>query len=82
MNNSANVDENNEHALGHSVDLLHFLQSCKDWLSGLLVISIDPSLIPGDDPQHEGWVILGSLWHGAPSEHELCSNAVHIQTRL
>ena len=30
-------------------------------LFGLQVVPVDPSLIPSDDPRHEGWIIQGSL---------------------
>ena len=44
---------------------------CED---GCLVVPIDPSHIPSDDPRHEGWVIqdtdedLNRFQHGVPSD--------------
>ena len=68
MNNPANVEVNDEHALGRSADLSCLLRSWRCWalplqrlLVGLQIVPIDPSLIPSDDLRHEGWVIQDTL---------------------
>jgi len=64
----SNVEKHDEHALGRAVALSCLLQSCGSWalplqrlLFSLRIIPTDPTLVPTDDPQHEGWVIQGTL---------------------
>jgi len=51
---------------------------------------MDPTLVPSDDPRHEGWVIHSTLtklltncnmvlFLFGGQKHELCSNVVHVQ---
>jgi len=99
VHNPSNVGKHDEHALGRAAALPRLLQSWGSWalplqrlLFSLGIIPIDPTLIPSDDPRHEGWVIHGTLtklftnfntvlflFGGQKSGYELCSNAVHVQ---
>jgi len=94
-----NVEKHDEHALGRAVTLPRLLWSWGSWalllqrlLFSLGIIPIDPTLIPSDDPRHEGWVIRGTLtklltncnmvfflFGGQKTGYEVCSNAVHVQ---
>jgi len=99
MHNPSNVEKHDEHALGRAAVLPCLLRSWGSWvlplrrlLFSLGIIPIDPTLIPIDDPQHEEWVIHGTLiklltncnmvlflFEGQKPGYELCSNAVHVQ---
>jgi len=99
MHNPLNVEKHDEHALGRAAALPCLLRSWGSWalplrrlLFSLGIIPVDPTLIPSDDPRHEGWVIQGTLtklltncnpvfflFGGQKPGHELCSNAVHVQ---
>ena len=57
VNNLANVEENDEHAVGSVVDtscLLRSWRCCalplRSLLVGLRVVPVDPCLVPSDDP--------------------------------
>ena len=83
----------------HAADLSH-LRLWKRWAFATTVgwspgHIHSPSLVPSDDPRHEGWVnhvilmeILTDfsteflLICGQKTMHELCSNAVHVQNTL
>ena len=94
VNNPANDEENDEHARGRADDLSCLLRSWRRWarplrglLVGLRVVPIDPSLVPVDDPRHEGWVSQGTLEEicligGQKPGHERFSNVVHVQIRV
>jgi len=99
VHNPSNVEKHDEHALGRAAALTRFLRSWESWalplrrlLFSLGIIPIDPTLVPSDDPRHEGWVIHGTLmklltncntvhflFGGQKPGYELCSNAVHVQ---
>ena len=56
-----------------SVTLLTCLGDCgalplRRLLFGLWVVAVDPNLLTGDDPRHEGWVISGLLTEN-PGRH-------------
>ena len=57
--------KNDKHALGCTLDGFRLLWLWRCWLfhckDGCLVVPIDPSHVPSDDPQHEGWVIQDTL---------------------
>ena len=64
MHNPSNVEKHNEHALGHAAALPCLLRSWRSWavplrrlLFSLGIVPIDPTLVPSDDPRHEGWDI-------------------------
>jgi len=98
VHNPSNVKKHDEHALGRAAALPRLLWSWGSWalplrrlLFSLGIIPIDPTLIPSDDPRHEGWVIHGTLtklltncntvlflFGGQKPGYELCSNAVHV----
>ena len=67
VHNPSNVEKHDEHALGRTVALPRLLRSWGSWalplrrLFSLKIIPIDPTLVPSDDPRHEGWVIQGTL---------------------
>jgi len=68
VHNPLKVKKHNEHALGRAAALPRLLRSWGSWvlplrrlLFSLGIIPIDPTLVPSDDPQHEGWVIHGAL---------------------
>ena len=68
VHNPANVRKQDEHALGRNAALPRLLWSWGSWalplrtlLFSLGIISIDPTLVPSDEPRHEGWVIQGTL---------------------
>jgi len=99
VHNPSNVKKHDEHALGQAAALPHLLQSWGSWalplrrlLFSLGIISIDPTLVPSNDPRHVGWVINGTLtklltncntvlflFGGQKPGYEICSNAVHVQ---
>ena len=98
VHNPSNVEKHEEHALGRAAALPRLLRSWGSWalssrrLFSLRIITIDPTLVPSDDPRHEGWVIQGMLTklltncnmvlfqlRGQKPGHELCSNAVNVQ---
>ena len=99
MHNRSNVEKHDEHAFGRTAALPRLLWSWGSWalplrrlLFSLGIIPIDPTLIPSDDPRHEGWVIHGMLmklltncntvlylFGGQKPGYELCSNAVHVK---
>ena len=67
---------------------------CEDCCLVSGIIPVDPTLVPSDDPRHEGWVIQGMLtklltncntvlflFGGQKPGHELCSNVVHVQIK-
>ena len=65
--NHSNVEKHDEHALCRGAALPHFLRSWGSWavslrrlLFSLGIIPVDPTLVPNDDPRHEGWVIQGT----------------------
>ena len=64
----SNVEKHDEHALGHAAVLARLLWSSgslalplRRLLFSLRFIPVDPTLVPSDDPRHEGWVIHGTL---------------------
>ena len=64
----SNVEKHDEHALGRASALPRLLRSWGSWvlslrrlLFSLGIITVDPTLVPSDDPRHEGWVIQGTL---------------------
>jgi hypothetical protein len=68
VHNPSNVEKHDEHALGRAAALPRLLQSWRSWalpsrrlFFSLGIIPIDPTLIPSDDPRHEGWIIQGML---------------------
>jgi len=68
VHNPSNVEKHDEHALGRAAALPHLLRSWGSWalpfqrlLFSLGIIPIDPTLVPSDDPRHEGCVIQGML---------------------
>ena len=99
VHNPSNVEKQDEHALGRAAALPRLLWSWGSWalplrrlLFSLGIIPVDPTLVPSDDPQHEGWVIQSTLtklltncntvvflFRGQKPGHELCSNTVHVQ---
>jgi len=99
VHNPSNVEKHDEHALGHAAALPHLLRSWGSWtlplqrlLFSLGIIPVDPTLVPSDDPRHEGWVIQGMLtkllticnmvlflFVGQKPGHKLCRNVVHVQ---
>ena len=96
VHNHSNVKKHDEHALGRAVALPRLLWSWGSWalplrrlLFSLGFVPVDPTLVPSDDPRHEGWVIQGTLTKlltncntvlflcgGQKPGHELCSNTV------
>ena len=99
VHNPSNV-EKHEHTLGRAAALPRLLRSWGSWalpsrrLSfSLRIIPIDPTLVPSDNPRHEGWVIQGTLMKlltncntvlfllggGQKPGHKLCSYALHVQ---
>jgi len=99
VHNPSNVEKHDEHALGRAAALPRLLRSWGSWaiptrrlLFSFGIIPIDPTLVPNDDPRHEGWVIHGTLtklltncntvfflFGGQTPAYELCSNAVHVE---
>ena len=81
LNNPANVEENDEHALGRVADLSRLLRSWRCWalplrklLFGLRVVPVDPSLVPVmtstwrlSHPGHADGD-LNRFRHGVPSD--------------
>ena len=68
LHNPSNVEKHDEHALGRAAALPRLLRSWGSWalplrrlLFRLAIIPIDPTLVPSDDPRHEGWAIHGTL---------------------
>ena len=68
VHNPSNVEKHDEHVLGRAAALPRLLRSWGSWalplrrlLFSLGIIPIDPTLVPSDDPRHEGWVIHGTL---------------------
>jgi len=68
VHNPSNVKKHDEHALGCAAALPRLLRSWESWalpLRRLLfshgIVPIDPTLVPINDPRHEGWVIHGTL---------------------
>ena len=66
--NPSNVETQDEHALGRAAALPRLLWSWGSWalplrsmFFSLGIITIDPTLVPSDEPRHEGWVIQGTL---------------------
>jgi hypothetical protein len=98
VHNPSNVEKHDEHALGRAAALSHLLWSweyCALPLQTLLfsfgIVPIDPTLVPSNDPRHEGWIIHGTLtklltncntvlflFGGQKPGYEICSNAVHV----
>jgi len=98
MHNPSNVEKHDEHAFDRTAALPRLLRSWGFWalplrrlLFTLGIIPVDPTLIPSNNPRHEGWVIQGTLtklftnfntvlflFGGQKPGHELCSNAVHV----
>jgi len=99
VHSPSNVEKHDENALGRAAALPRLLRSWGSWalplrrlLFSLVIIPIDPTLVPSDDLRHEGWVIHGTLtkpltncntvpflFRGQKPGYELCSNAVHVQ---
>ena len=99
VHNPSNVEKHDEHALGRAAALPRLLRSWGSRALPLLrllfslgIIPIDPTLVPSDDPRHEGWVIQGTLtklltncntvlflFGSQKPGYELCSNAVPVQ---
>jgi len=70
VHNPSNVEKHDEHVLGRAAALPRLLRFWGSWalplrrlLFSLGIILIDPTLVPSDDPRHEGWVI-----HGTPTK--------------
>jgi hypothetical protein len=68
VHNPSNVEKHDEHALGRAAALSRLLRCWRSWalplrrlLFSLGTIPVDPTLVPIDDPRHEGWVIQGTL---------------------
>jgi len=66
--NPSNVETQDEHALGRAAALPRLLWSWGSWalplrsmFFSLGIITIDPTLVPSDEPRHEGWVIQDTL---------------------
>jgi len=98
----SNVEKHNEHALGRASALSHLLWSWGSWalplrrlLFSLGIVPIDPTLVPSNEPRHEGWVIHGTLtklltncntvlflFGGQKPGYELCSNAVQFKSNV
>jgi len=71
--NLSNVEKHDEHALGRVAALPRLLRSWGSWalplrrlLFSLGIIPIDPTIVPSDEPRHEGEA-LDKLQHGALS---------------
>ena len=99
VHNPSNVEKHDKHAFGPAAALPRLLRSWGSWalpfrrlLFSLGIIPVDPTLVPSDDPRHEGWVIQGTLtklltncntvlflFGGQKPGHELRSNAVHVE---
>jgi len=99
VHNPSNVEKHDDHALGRAAALPRLLRSWVSWalplrrlLFSVGIIPIYPTLVPSDEPRHEGWVIHGTLtklltncntvlflFGGQKPGYELCSNAVHVQ---
>jgi hypothetical protein len=99
VHNPTKFEKTHEPLIGKAAARPRLLRSWGSWtlplrrlLFSLGIIPIDPTLVPNDDPRHEGWVIQGTLtklltncntmlflFGGQKPGHELCSNAVHVQ---
>jgi len=99
VHNPSNLEKHDEHALGCTAALPRLLHHWGSWalplrrlLFSLGIIPVYPTLVPSDDPRHEGWVIQGTLTNlltncntvlflfgGQKPGHKLCSNAAHVQ---
>ena len=99
VHNPSNVEKHDEHVLGRAAALPRLHRSWGSWalplrrlLFSLGIKPVDPTLVPSDDPRHEGWVIqvtltklltncntVVCLFGGQKPGHELCSNAVHVE---
>jgi len=99
VHNPSNVEKHNEHAFERAAALPRLLRSWGSWtlplrilLFSLGIIPVDPTLVPSNNPRHEGWVIQGTLtkiftncnmvlflFGGQKPGHKLCSNAVHVK---
>ena len=98
VHNPSNVKKH-EHGFERAAALPRLLRSWGSWtlplrrlLFSLGIIPVDPTLVPSNNPLHEGWVIQGTLtklftncntvlflFGGQKPGHELFSNAVHVQ---
>jgi len=99
VHNPSNVEKHDERALGRAATLPRLLRSWGSWalplrrlLFSFEIIPTDPTLVPIDDPRHEGWVTYGTLtklltncntvlflFKGQKPGYELCSNVVHVE---
>jgi len=68
VHNPSNVEKHDEDAQGRAAALPRLLRCWGSWvlplrrlLFSLGIILVDPTLVPTDDPRHEGWVIQGTL---------------------
>jgi len=68
VHNPSNVEKQEEHYLGRAAALPRLLRSwgssalpLRRLLFSLGIIPVDPTLVPSDEPRHEGWVIQDTL---------------------
>jgi len=68
LHNPSYVEKQDEHALGRAAALPRLLRSwgsyalpLRSLLFGLGIIPVVPTLVPNDEPRHEGWVIQVTL---------------------